>query len=478
MCLPVLAGILLHPLHLKGMARKVYCISVTTVEAVGTLILLFQPESSFVLLSMTDTLAISFRLDLTSKIFAAIAGFSWLPVAVFAFPYLQHEGGEDFFFSFYLIVEGMLFAMDFSSNLVTLYLFFELVTLTSMPLVMHSLDKNAIAAALKYLFYSVGGAFLALLGIFVLSRYLGTLEFVEGGALDLKAAEGHQILILVSVFLAVVGFGAKAGLYPLHGWLPTAHPVAPAPASAVLSAIIAKAGVLAIFRMIYFSVGTNYIMGTWVQYAWLGLSLLTVFMGSMMAYREQVFKKRLAYSTVSQVSYVLTGLFLMQTQAVAGALMHVLFHATIKVCLFLSAGAVICMTGKTRVDEMRGLGKTMPLTFWGYTLASLALIGIPPFSGFVSKWYLAEGSLASGLPVVSWLAPVILLISALLTAGYLLPVTISGFFPGEGFVSHERNDGPASLWVPVLGLGIATLVLGLASAPIAEVLLALAETLV
>ncbi len=478
MGLPVLAGVLLHPLHLRGAARKAWCIVTAFLEAAGTLLLLFQPESSFTVLSMTDTLTIAFRLDLTAKIFAAIAGFAWLPVAVFAFPYLEHEGGEDFFFSFYLIVEGMLFGMDFSSNLVTLYLFFELVTLTSMPLVLHSLEKESIAAALKYLFYSVGGAFLALFGIFILARYTDSLEFAAGGCLDLSAVRGHETLLLTAVFLAVVGFGAKAGLYPLHGWLPTAHPVAPAPASAVLSGIIAKAGVLAIFRLIYFSVGTSFLAGTWVQYAWLGLSLLTVFMGSMMAYREQVFKKRLAYSTVSQVSYVLTGLFLFQEKAVAGALLHVLFHATIKVCLFLSAGAVIRVTGKTRVEQLRGLGKAMPVTFWGYTLASLALIGIPPFSGFVSKWYLAEGALASGVPVYAWLAPVILLVSALLTAGYLLPITISGFFPGEGFPAQERNEGPASLWLPVIILGTATLLLGVFSAPIARVIMTLAESLV
>jgi len=477
MLLPVAAGVLLHPLHLKGTARKLFVIGVCALEALLTGWFLTLPAGEFTLLAMTETLTISFRVDMTAKIFAAIAGFSWLAVAVFAFPYLAHEGGEDFFFSFYLVVEGMLMGMDLASNLITMYLFFEMVTLTSMPLVLHSLNKESIAAALKYLFYSVGGAFLALLGIFFLSRYCTTMDFVPGGSLNTTLASGHKLLLQVVIFLCVVGFGAKAGLYPLHGWLPTAHPVAPAPASAVLSGIIAKAGVLAILRVVYFCVGTEFLAGSWVQYAWLGLALLTVFMGSMMAYRERVFKKRLAYSTVSQVSYVLVGLFLLNETAVTGGLLHVVFHATIKVCLFLCAGAFICQTGKTRVEELRGIGSQMPIVLWAYTFASLALVGIPPFSGFVSKWYLAEGALASGLTAMDWLAPVVLLISALLTAGYLLPITISGFFPGKGAAALPRKEGSASLWMPVAILGLATLILGIAATPLADAFAQLAASL-
>ena len=308
----------------------------------------------------------------------------------------------------------------------------------------------------------MAGAFLALGCIFFLSRYCDSLDFVSGGTLNAEKAAGHTTLIQVAVFLGVVGFGAKAGMYPLHGWLPTAHPVAPAPASAVLSGIIAKAGVLAIIRVIYFTVGADFLIGTWVQNAWLGLALLTVFMGSMMAYREKVFKKRLAYSSVSQISYALTGLFLLTPEGALGGMLHVLFHATIKVCLFLVAGSIIHNTGKTNVDEFDGIGKAMPKTLWAFTFAALALIGIPPASGFVSKWYLAMGALDSGMAVYSWLTPVVLLISALLTAGYLLPVTVRGFFPGKDAVLPPKNDeGGWGMVAPIWILAALTLLLGL-----------------
>ena len=315
--------------------------------------------------------------------------------------------------------------------------------------------------------------------IFFYARYSLTLNFVPGGALDGAAVRGHETLMQVVTFLGIVGFGAKAGLYPLHGWLPTAHPAAPAPASAILSGIIAKAGVLAIVRVLYYAVGADFLRGTWVQTALLALALLTVLMGSMMAYREKLLKKRLAYSSVSQISYILVGLFVMTAESVSGALMHVLFHACIKICLFLCAGSFIAVAGKHRVDELRGIGRAMPKTLWGFTLASLALIGIPPASGFVSKWYLAMGALDSGLAVFSWLVPVVLLISALLTAGYLLPISIAGFFPGRDAALPPRNDeGGWHMWLPILLLAAAAVLMGCFGVPVARGFAALAQTVV
>ena len=185
------------------------------------------------------------------------------------------------------------------------------MTLTSLPLVLHERSREAVRAGLKYLFYSVAGAFLALFGIFFLAGVSTSLTFTPGGVLSDGALAGKEGLLLVSAFCMVVGFGTKAGMFPLHGWLPTAHPVAPASASAVLSGLITKAGVLAIIRVVYYIIGPDRRRGTWVQDAWICLTLLTVFMGSMLAYKEPVMKKRLAYSTVSQVSYVLFGLSLL-----------------------------------------------------------------------------------------------------------------------------------------------------------------------
>lgn len=475
--LPALAALAL-PL-LKSRRGKHRCtLAALALEAALAAVMLFAPEGEMVLFSMTDSLTVALRSDGISKLFMAIAAFGFLLVGLYAFRYLEREEDDQRFFVFFLLSLAALMGMDFSRNLITMYLFFEMITLLSMPLVLYDRTEEAVRGALKYLFYSVAGAFLALGCIFFLSRYCVSLEFVPGGTLDADKLDGHERLLQTAVFLGVVGFGAKAGMYPLHGWLPTAHPVAPAPASAVLSGIIAKAGVLAIIRLIYFSVGADFLRGTWVQKAWLSLALLTVFMGSMMAYREKVFKKRLAYSSVSQISYALAGLFFLTPESALGGLLHVLFHAAIKVCLFLVAGSFIHNTGRHRVEEFAGFGKSMPKTLWGFTLAALALIGIPPASGFVSKWYLALGALDSGLPVFDWLTPVVLLVSALLTAGYLLPITVSGFFPGEGVPVPERNDeGGWAMVGPIWVLAGLTLALGLCAGNLVPIMERLAASL-
>ena len=186
-------------------------------------------------------------------------------------------------------------------------------------------------------------------------------------------------------------------------------------------------------------------------------------MGSMLAFREPVLKKRLAYSTVSQLSYILFGLSVLNAEAATGALLHVAVHAFIKVALFLCAAAIIYQTGCKRVEDLKGIGKGMPVTLWCYTIVSLGLIGIPPTGGFVSKWSLAVGSLETGIPVFSWLGPVVLLVSALLTAGYLLPITMQGFFPGEGYDASrfEGKEPPYLMLAPLLILAALTVLLGL-----------------
>ena len=359
---------------------------------------------------------------------------------------------------------GVLIGLDHAGNLITLYLFFELMTLSSLPLVLHTLTHDAVMAGLKYLFYSVAGAFLALFGIFYLYAHGAGLPFCEGGYLMvLDAYSGSGKMTLLVLMLMIVGFGTKAGMFPLHGWLPTAHPVAPAPASAVLSGIITKSGVLAIIRVVFYAVGADVLRGSWVQYTWMTLALITVFMGSMMAYKEQVLKKRLAYSTVSQVSYILFGLSVLNQDGMVGALSHFVFHSVVKDCLFLVAGVIIYKTGKKTVKELTGIGKEMPITMWCFTLVSITLVGIPPTSGFISKWYLAEGSLQTGIGGYAWFGPMVLLLSAMLTAGYLLPISIQSFFPGEGYHYQElRKKEPNLLMlIPMLLFTAAAVVFGM-----------------
>lgn len=425
-------------------------------------------DMSITLMRLGENLNIYFKVDNLGRIFASIVTIVWILSGFYSFEYMKHEKEEKRYFGFYMMVYGVLLALDFAGNMITFYMFYEMMTLLSFPLVLHSKTREAMMGGVKYLFYSLCGAYMALLGIYFLSRYGTTLDFTAGGVLDMSLVAGNERVLLVIVFFMIIGFGVKAGMFPMHAWLPAAHPVAPAPASAVMSGLIVKAGVLGIIRVVYYLFGADFIKGTWVQAAWLTLTLITVFMGSMLAYREKIMKKRLAYSTVSQVSYILFGLALLQPQAMTGAILHVVFHAFIKSALFLCAGAIIYKTGKTNVDELTGIGKEMPVTIWCYTFASLALIGIPPASGFLSKWYLALGSLESGIQIFSWLGPVILLVSALLTAGYLLPVTIRGFLPGADYdyTALVKKEPVKVMVVPCAILAALAILLGVLPNPL------------
>ncbi len=431
---------------------------------------------------------IYFRADGISRLFAILTTAMWLCSTVFSFEYMKHEEREDRYCMFSMLALGAIMGVCFSGNLVTTYIFYELMTLASFPLVMHEQTKTAVSAGLAYLYYSLAGAFLGLVGVFFFYHYAevgavtgGRLAYIEGGFLRLDLTGNQVSGLLVVLFLMLLGLGSKVGMYPLHGWLPKAHPEAPAPASALLSGNITKMGILFIIRVVYYAAGPDFLRDTWVQYALLVLTLFTIFLGSMMAFREKVFKKRLAYSTVSQTSYCLVGLYLLTPVGMVGALLHVIFHSTAKNLLFLCAGAVIYKTGKRKVAQLKGIGRRMPVTMWCFTIGGLALVGIPPLSGFVSKWYLAGGALDSQIAGFKYAVPVVLIISALLTAGYLLGVTADAFFDarsGEEKPENEpaaeeagaetaekaetkRDDVGPLMWVPMLLLAASAVILGL-----------------
>ncbi len=482
--LPAVAGILLLVLafseHLRAVGgtgvKHMRLYLFVSVMLVASVLLAttaaWTGDNSVVLFRLIESIPVYFRVDEVGRFFITIVSVIWLAVGLYSVPYMKHEGGEKRYYGFFLLSYGVLTGFVYAGNLITMYLFYELITLVSMPLVLHNGTREAVTAARKYLFYSLCGAYGGLFGIFFLYRYCGSLDFMMGGTLDAAAVRGHEGILLMVVFVMLMGFGVKAGMLPFHAWLPAAHSVAPSPASAMLSAVIVKAGVIAIVRVVFYVIGTDFLRGTWVQYLWMTLALLTVFMGSMLAYRERGFKKRLAYSTVSQVSYILYGLSLLTSEAMAGALFHVAAHGLIKCGLFLTAGVFLYRFGYTRVEELEGLGKEMPKVMWCYTLFALGLVGIPPTCGFISKWYLAQGSLHSEIPVFSWLGPVVLLVSALLTAGYLLPITIKGFFPGEEKSRENRKvhsgeevcqgkEIASSMLIPLLVLAVLVLVLGI-----------------
>lgn len=343
--LPILVGVILLFLPANVLKNRQYLLKVTGLSFlvcafVAGYVVSGAAGDRQVLFYIVDKIPVYFAIDSLGKFFAGIVIAIFLLAGCFSFVYMAHEQNEKRYYGFYLITFGVLMGLCFAGNLVTLYLFYEFMTLASMPLVIHSGTKEAVMASLKYLFYSFCGAYMALFGIYFLYQYALTfeasvsgalgiaqysetarmMEFVPGGWLDTEAValSGNTEMCLVAVFLMIVGFGVKAGCFPFHAWLPTAHPVAPAPASAFLSGIIVKGGVLALIRTVYYCVGAEFLRGTWVQMVWGILAVVTLIMGSVLAFKERVLKKRLAYSTVSNLSYILLGLSMLNLTAFTG----------------------------------------------------------------------------------------------------------------------------------------------------------------
>ena len=470
---PAAAGIYLYMKRQPDgpLPKEQYILAILFTDMLSLLAMAFSRP--FVMVQFARDATLYFAFDGLGRYFLAAVLILYTAVTFYSFEYLTMEENQELFFLFYFLSLSALIAACGAGNMITVYFFFEMATLTTMPLVLHERTREAVAAAVKYLFYSMAGALMGLLGIFAAYVYgSGDRSFVFGGFLDQAVAGQHRTALLAAVFIAIIGFGTKAGMYPMHGWLPTAHPIAPAPASALLSGIVVKAGVLAVIRLVYYSVGPDFLRGTWVQTAWMCLCMLTIFMGSMMAYMEKIFKKRLAYSSISQLSYILLGLSTLSTEGLEGGLLHVMQHTASKGCLFLVAGIFIYKLGVRNVDELKGIGRRMPVTMWCFTIAALSLVGIPPLGGFLSKWVIASAAIRTGSGVMAILPPAILLVSALLTAGYLLPITISAFFPGKDFEESEAISCEPSrlMTIPMICLCFVTLVVGLFGSTIVGVL--------
>jgi len=355
-----------------------------------------------------------------------------------------------------------------------------MLTLVTFPLVLFPMTREAKEASRRYLYYSIGGAAFAFIGlVFVLSfSATGNTDFVAGGVLDLAAAESWRNVLLFVYVLAFFGFGVKAALFPLHGWLPRAT-VAPTPVTALLHAVaVVKSGAFAILRFTYFSYGAAFLRGSWAQWVVMAAVLITIVFGSTMAVREIHWKRRLAYSTVSNLSYILFGAAMMSPLGLTAALSHLVVHAFMKICSFFCAGAVMHQTGKTQVYELDGVGREMPVTFGCLTVASLSLMGIPLLGGFISKWNLVQAAFACGGASagakgrLAYAGVAVILYSALMTGIYMLTVLVRAYFPkisGERIAEGYRDPGWMML-VPLLIFAAVILGLGLHFAPLMELL--------
>ena len=310
------------------------------------------------------------------------------------------------------------------------------------------------------IFGSISGAALAFIGLVFLAIHDAS-DFSLGG--HLAGYDGDLSMLLAVFSLSFVGFGVKAAIWPLHGWLPSAA-VAPTPVTALLHAVaVVKAGAFACIRLIYYSFGPDILSGTWAQQLALLLPIITIVYGSCMSLKQRHFKLRLAYSTVSNLSYILFAAALMTTQALAASFLHLIVHSVVKIMAFFTAGAVLHYAHREYVPQLEGLARYMPVTFACFTVAACALTGIPPFNGFVSKWYIARAAVDIGgwLPLVGFAA---LLVSALLTAVYMFQVVLKAWFPRTEAPAIPEGSAHEAGWmmtVPTAVLAAACLVMGL-----------------
>ena len=380
------------------------------------------------LLPIGQNLAIAFRIDGASTVFGAIIATLWPLTTLYAFSYMEHEGRENKFFSFFLMSYGVVAGIAFARDFFTLYLFYELMTLATLPLVMHSMDAKARSAGRKYLIYSMSGATLIFIVLVFFMNYGSGLDFVAGGLLDPTLIRGHENMLRIIFLLGFFGFGVKAAIFPLHAWLPSAS-VAPTPVTALLHAVaVVKSGAFAVMRLIYFGFGADFLRGTSVQHVALTATALTIVFGSAMALRSPHLKRRLAYSTISNLSYILFAFALMTEGGFAGGLAHMIYHAVIKITLFFCAGAILHQSGREYVYELEGMAKRMPLTAAAFTVASLGLMGIPPLGGFISKFTIGSAAAALHDPFAT-LGAVALVLSAVLTILYMMTVIVRMYFP-------------------------------------------------
>lgn len=470
--IPIIAGIFVPLLHFKKRSHMEIFLECAVVlnSILVWYLLLHHSDSTFLLAHFTGDLSISFKMDGMGMVFAGLVSSLWPFATLYAFEYMTKEEHEKIFFLFYTMTYGITLGISLAANLLTMYFFYELLTLVTVPLVMHTLTREAILASRKYLYYSLGGAAFAFIGLIMIIIYGTTTDFILGGVLDLtKIGDRTNVLLFIYV-MAFMGFGVKAAVCPFNSWLPDAG-VAPTPVTALLHAVaVVKSGAFAIIRLTYYSFGVDFLKGTWAQTTVMLIVMFTIVYGCSRAVKETHLKRRLAYSTISNLSYILFGVTIMTPLGMVGALTHLIFHAVIKISSFFCAGAIIHQTDKQYVHELDGMGYKMPCVFGIFTVSALALMGVPGLAGFISKWNLASAAVESGNPV-AYFGIACLLISALLTAIYMLTIVVRAFFPGKDFDYGKLKDVRDPNWKMLLPLFVFTffiIAFGLHSQPLTD----------
>jgi multicomponent Na+:H+ antiporter subunit D len=394
------------------------------------------------LVTIAPGVELAFKADAFGVFFAVIASGLWILTSFYSIGYMRgnHEKKQTRYFASFAVSLSATIGIAFAANLLTFIIFYELLTLATYPLVIHKENREAIAAGRQYLCYALTAGLLLVAGSAWIFHTTGTLEFQPGGILSgTDTAPGMMRLIFI-LFLA--GVGVKAGIMPLHSWLPSAM-VAPTPVSALLHAVaVVKSGVFGVVRMVGFVFGPDVMRAYDLHLILAVFAGATIILASFIALRQTNLKKRLAYSTVAHLSYIALGAALLSQEGFLGGILHISAHATMKITLFFCAGAIYVHTHKQNIADLDGIGKAMPWTMGAFVIGSMGLAGLPPINGFLSKWYLLEGSLTADM----WVIMGVFLLSGLLNAAYFFPIIHRAFFRKS---NQFDGYGEASPWMVV-----------------------------
>lgn len=421
------------------------------------------------LIAPVEGLNIAFAVEPLGMIFACVASFLWIVSSVFSIGYMRgnNEPRQTRFYVCFAIAISATIALAFAENLFTLFICYEVLTLSTYPLVTHHKNDEARKAGRTYLGILIGSSVVLLLPAIIATWVLaGSITFTPGGVMAGKVEPVIGGLLLI---LFVYGIG-KAALMPMHRWLPAAM-VAPTPVSALLHAVaVVKAGVFTVVKVSVYIFGIDYLQNLFMADVVLYLAGFTILAASIIALRQDNLKRRLAYSTVSQLSYVILAAFILSPISTMGAALHVAVHAFGKITLFMAAGAIYTAAHKTKVSELDGIGRRMPWTMGAFAIGAISMIGLPPAAGFLSKWYMLQGA----VDVEQWFAVAVILCSTLLNAAYFLPIVYVAFLKPETPVGHGHEHGPGHgeaplpIVVALVTTGAATILLFLFPGPAVE----------
>lgn len=408
------------------------------------------------LVEISPGIGLTLRADPFGVYFAMIASGLWIFTSFYSIGYVRgaEERKQTRYFASFAICLSATIGIAFSANLITFLIFYEMLTVATYPLVIHKETRVAISAGRKYLVYTLTAGVVLIAAVAWTYQLVGNLDFVPGGLLDGVESPAGVLTILFVLFM--IGVGVKAGIMPLHSWLPAAM-AAPTPVSALLHAVaVVKSGVFGVMRVVGFVFGPGIMLSFGLNDLLMIFASVTIIMASLLAFREDNLKRRLAYSTVGHLSYIVLGAALLTPGSMTGGLLHIATHATMKITLFFCAGAIYVNVHKENISDLNGVGKAMPWTMAAFAVGSIGLAGIPPVNGFISKWLLGTGALEAN----DTFALGILLVSGLLNAGYFFPIVLRAFF-GQSEQFERYGEASPLMVVPIVATAGLSLIFGI-----------------